>query len=373
MDRCIYIVLALQRYAGSRWAPFFAFVILIWHGSPPFSLAAGQPSDFDVPQVAEINQQILAGWNEYSLKPSGPATDGEWCRRVHLDLIGRIPTFNELKSFLKNRSSKKKLELVNTLLHDDRYTEEYARNWTTIWTNLLIGRNGGNDNNSMISRAGMQEYLRDCFARNKPYDRMVFDLISAEGSNEPGSENFNGAVNFLVNKLDEKAAQATAQTSKIFLGFQVQCTQCHNHPFNDWKQAKFWEMNAFFRQTVALRRFQPGSRDLRLVELTNQDFGGEGGNPSIEAELYYELRNGLLKVAYPVFVDGREINRSGYVSEVNRRQELARLVTLSPYLEQVMVNRVWAHFLGYGFTKPVDDLGAPQCSDPSRPTVVFGC
>ena len=65
-------------------------------------------------------------------------------------------------------------------------------------------------------------------------------------------KSFNGATNFLIEKVNEEnASQATAETTKIFLGLQVQCTQCHNHPFNDWKQQKYWEMNAFFRQTRA--------------------------------------------------------------------------------------------------------------------------
>jgi hypothetical protein len=115
-------------------------------------------------------------------------------------------------------------------------------------------------------------------------------------------------------------------------------------------------MNAFFRQTVALRRFTPGTRDVSYVELNNQDFGGEGGNP-IEAELYYELRNGLLKVAYPVFVNGSEIGKSGFISDVNRRGELAKMIVQSPYMQEAIVNRMWGHFLGYGFTKPVDDVG----------------
>ena len=356
MNHDFHLTLACQHHQWNRYVRFLVLGVLILNMSPLISLAAGKQEDYGVPQVAEINQNILAGWNEYGFKPSGLATDGEWCRRVHLDLIGRIPTVRELKSFLKNRSSKKKTELVQTLLYQERYTEEYARNWTTVWTNLLIGRNGGNDNDSLIDRPGMQKYLRDSFARNKPYDRMVFELVSAEGSSVPGSKGFNGAVNFLVDKLDEKASQATAHTSKIFLGLQIQCTQCHNHPFNDWKQAKFWEMNAFFRQTVTLRSFQTGSRNIDCVELTNQDFGGESGDP-IEAEVYYELRNGLLKVAFPVFVDGKEIGRSGYISDVNRRVELAQLIVNSPYLGQVMVNRLWAHFLGYGFTKPIDDFG----------------
>jgi hypothetical protein len=308
-------------------------------------------------QVETINRQVRALWSDYGIRPSASATDGEWCRRVYLDVIGRIPTVDELQAFLADRSPDKKAKLVQRLLHDESYTEEYARNWTTIWTNILIGRSGGTEDNTLTSREGMQKYLRDSFARDLPYDRLVHDLITATGSTAPGAENFNGAVNFLIMKVnEEKATLATAATARIFLGLQVQCTQCHNHPFNDWKQQKFWEMNAFFRQVRALRRFQPGTRQIAYAELIDEDFPGEGGDPR-EAEIYYELRNAQLEVAFPVFVDGMAIERTGYVSEVNRRRELAKLVRESEYLDQAVVNRYWAHFFGFGFTKPVDDLG----------------
>jgi hypothetical protein len=207
----------------------------------------------------------------------------------------------------------------------------------------------------MISREGMQQYLRRSFLRNKPYDEFVHDLVAANGANKPGEENYNGAVNFLLDNLDEGATPATAKTARIFLGLQVQCTQCHNHPFNDWKQDQFWSLNAFFKQTRALRT-SDGGQQMAVVRLEDEDFAGEGGNPT-EAEIYYELRNGLLKVAYPVFVDGTKINPSGYLEEVNRRDELADLVRQSPYLGKAAVNRMWSHFMGYGFTKPVDDMG----------------
>ncbi|MEZ6076416.1 MAG: DUF1549 domain-containing protein [Pirellulaceae bacterium] len=85
---------------------------------------------------------------------------------------------------------------------------------------------------------------------------MVFELVTATGATKPGEENFNGATNFLAEKVnDENGTLATSATSRIFLGMQVQCTQCHNHPFNQWKQQKFWEFNSFFRQTRALRRY----------------------------------------------------------------------------------------------------------------------
>ena len=319
--------------------------------------AAPVVSDYGIPQVRFINQQIAQVWKDNEMTPAPPASEGEWCRRVHLDVIGRVPSVDELRDFLTSKDADKKAKLVAKLLYDEKYTEEYARNWTSLWTNVLIGRNGGNEQRSLTSRAGLQKYLRDSLARNKPYDKMVYELVTATGSTSPGSENFNGAVNFLVMKVnEEKASLATADTAKVFLGLQVQCTQCHNHPFNDWKQQKFWEMNAFFRQTRALRKFIAGTRDIESAELVNEDFAGEGGDAS-EAEIYYELRNGLSKVAYPVFVDGTEIGRSGYVSEVSRRDELGKLIVQSEFMDKTIANRMWAHFLGYGFTKPIDDLG----------------
>ena len=310
-------------------------------------------------QVGKIDASMVASWADNHIKPSPLEDDVKWCRRVFLDVIGRIPSYDEFAEFAKDKSSDKKLALVNRLLREDRYTEEYANHWSSVWTNILIGRNGGMENRSLTNRSGMQKYLRDCFALNKPYNEMVIELVTATGTTKPGTEGFNGATNFLAMKVNEEnGTQATAAVSRIFLGLQVQCTQCHNHPFNQWKQQKFWEFNAFFRQSRALRRYVAGSttRDVDHAEVVNQDFSGEGRRPE-QAEIYYQLRNGLTKVAYPAFVDGTEIGKSGYVSQVNRRDELGKLMMESPFLDKAIVNRMWAHFLGYGFTKPIDDLG----------------
>jgi len=326
-------------------------------------------SDFGIPQVQKINAEIREHWAEYDISPSPTAEDGKWCRRVYLDLIGRIPTVDELNAYVASRDPERKDKLVRQLLFDERYAEEYSRNWTTIWTNVLIGRSGGTDRNSLTDREGLQLYLRDSFARNKAYDRIVFELLTATGTNKPGMERFNGAVNFLADKVnDEKATLATSATSRIFLGLQVQCTQCHNHPFNEWKQQKFWEFNAFFRQTRMLRRFVPDTRDLDYAELVDEDFEGEFGNAA-DAVTFYELRNGLTAAAYPTFIDGETISsKSGFVEDVVRRRELAAFMLKSEFLAKMAVNRLWAHFLGYGFTKPIDDLGPHN--PPSHPVLL---
>jgi hypothetical protein len=333
---------------------------------PPAAVTPKAAGKNTLPQVALINQQIRLHWESNKLAPSAPATDGEWCRRAFLDVLGRLPRVDELKRFHDDPAPERKTRLVARLLGDD-YVEEYARNWTTLWTNILIGRSGGSERRSLVNREGLQQSLRRAFERDMPYDRMVFELISAKGVSKPGEEGFNGFVNFLAGNLMENGVQATAKTSQIFLGLQIQCTQCHNHPFNDWKQNQFWEMNAFFRQTRALRRFEKG-REVAAIELINQDFSGENNQPE-EAALFYELRNGLSKAAYPVFVDGTKLSSdSGYIADVDRRGEVARLIVGSEYLAQALTNRLWAHFLGYGFTKPIDDMGPHN--PPSHPELL---
>lgn len=308
-------------------------------------------------QVELINAAFERQWKELGLVPSPVEDESKWCRRVFLDLVGRIPTLEEMREFAQDRNSKKRERLVDRLLNDPRYTEEFAEHWATLWSNVLIGRSGGNNRRSLTNREGMGTYLRDCFARNKPYNNMVYELVTATGATKPGEDNFNGATNFLVEKVNEEnGTLATSATSRIFLGMQVQCTQCHNHPFNQWKQQKFWEFNSFFRQARALRRYSDGSRDIDHAELIDEDFAGEGGHPS-EAEVYYSERNGMARVAYPVFIDGTAIDRSGYVGQTNRRQKLGKLMMASEYLDKMLVNRLWAHFMGYAFTKPMDDLG----------------
>jgi len=358
-------------------------------GPKAAALSKTQPAgkktiDYGHAEVALINEAIRKGWTDHDLVPSKPATDGEWCRRVYLDVIGRIPTVDELNDYLGDRKRDKRQRLVDRLLGDE-YTEEYAAHWTTIWTNILIGRTGGRERRSLTDREGMRQYLSEAFRYNKPYDEMAHELITATGSCRPGDEDFNGAANFLADKMGENprdrvqaGVQATAKTSQIFLGMATQCTQCHNHPFNEYKQNQFWELNAFFRQT-RVEILEDGEREF-VGRVVNRDFMGEGGDPK-KAEIYYELRNGKLKVAYPVFVDGtslaslyaergEDFGDSGYLRDINRREELARLILASRQFDRAIVNRMWAHFLGYGFTKPIDDIG-PHNS-PSHPELLDG-
>ncbi len=327
--------------------------------------SGGSPRIRDADVVALIDRLIRRRWQEEQVPVAQDASQSTWCRRVYLDLLGRLPTVEELRQFEQAPGPlpQKKRRLVQQLLYGEGYREQWAANWAGVWTVWLIGRTDG-PMGRRVYRAGLQEYLYQALLENKPYDQLCAELLTATGSNRPGQPDYSGAVNFLLKHLDAKAVTATAQTARVFLGTQVQCTQCHNHPFNQWKQSQFWGLNAFFRQARVQRGQARG-----VYRLVDRDFPGEGAQPHWDqAEVYYELRNGLLKVAYPTFLDGRRIDPAGRIEQVHRRRELARLVVSSPLFGQAAVNRLWAAFLGYGFTRPVDDLGPHN--PPSHPELL---
>ena len=288
--------------------------------------------------VAFVNARLENGWDEGDVKPSPTADDAEWIRRVSLDLLGHIPPPADVEAFLRDRTPRdvKRAALVDRLLDDPGY----VRNWTTIWTNLLIGRS----ETQRVNRAALERFLRRSFARNRPWSEMVVDLVAAEGDDQ-----HNGATNFLLAHLNNQAVPATAITSRLFLGVQMQCTQCHNHPFYGAKQSQFWQFNSFFHQTRRVSRRQRDPRTGRM-ETVSLLVSRPVGGPT-----YFETRQGVLKAVYPRFA-GKSIDPG---AQVNRREALARLMVSGekPLVAQAMVNRMWAHFFGYGFTRPIDDMG----------------
>ena len=307
-----------------------------------------------------INTQFTSTWKANGVTPAAAASDSEWCRRTYLRLLGRIPTVDELEAFTRDRNPDRRSKLVQALLHSELYGEEFARHWGTVWTNILIGRTTGTSPSEVVSREGLQQYLTSAFQKKVPFDRLIAELLTAEGSAKPGTADFNGAVNFLLAGFEEDATVATSRVSRLFLGLNLQCAQCHNHPTNDWDQRDYWALNAFLRQMAVEKR---GS-ETRLVD---RDLVAKKGDAR-EAEVYYQTPAGIMKVAYPRFIDGTEISHAGELSEVNRRQKLAELVTHSPQMPRALANRVWAQFFGYAFTQPVDDIG--RGNQPSQPEVL---
>ncbi len=304
--------------------------------------------------LSGISHELSKQWKEQGVSPSEYATDLEWVRRVYLRLIGRVPTTNELTPFLEKEITPEAREaLVNRLLYSSQYTEEYLQHWSNLWTNTLIGRHGGTGRDR-ANREGLAKYLYDSLQVNKPYHQIVEQLISATGDSNPDSPDFNGAVNFLLASVDDKdTTLATTRTTNIFLGQKLQCAQCHNHPSSDIGQNQFWEMDAYFSQIHITRAGQGKQAGYRL---SNKDFKGVE-TPDGDAGNYFEQSNGVVRLAFPAFLGHAESTASGALKDFDRRTRLASLVSQSPLLERTLVNRLWSHFFGYGFTTEVDDMG----------------
>lgn len=309
--------------------------------------AAEVSAGVEVPLGEFIDQQIRQGWQDNEIEQSAAATDDEWVRRIYLDLLGRIPTMEEARKFLADESPRKRSVLIEELLEH----EDYVRNFTTIWSNNCISRKRRRPNQDPpVSRTGMEKFFREAFAKNRPWNEVVVDIVTASGHYEE-----NGAVNYTLAQMEmeDDAVQLTAMTARLFLGVQVQCTQCHNHPFNKWQQDQFWQYNSFFRQVDKIDHQKLDPNTGRMVddysEVVWQEFSGP---------VYYEKRSGVMQVAFPRFL-GHEVDPG---IGVDRRAEFAKLLSKSddgtaPLIAQSMVNRTWSHFFGHGFTRPVDDMG----------------
>ncbi|MDC0273352.1 DUF1549 and DUF1553 domain-containing protein, partial [Planctomycetaceae bacterium] len=284
-----------------------------------------------------VNTELRSSWDANQIVPSPQADDAEWLRRVHLDLIGQIPTVDEASRFLASKDALKREKLVETLLQ----RSEYITNWSTIWANLMVGRTP----DRAEYREALTKFLRDSFRENRPWDKIVASVISAEGSTQD-----NLASGFLLAHVNNQAVPATAIASRLFLGTNVQCTQCHDHPFNDSKQNQFWELNSFFKQTakVVERHRDPTTGNmLQTVSLVTK--------PDADGPTFFENRQGRVQPAFPIY-NGVKINDD---ASTNRRVELAKLLSAGekPQIAEAFVNRAWKHFFGFGFTNPVDDMG----------------
>ncbi len=294
---------------------------------------AHSPLDDDV-VVSKIDQMIRTSWDENHVSPASVADDHEWVRRSYLSLTGRIPTLEEATNYTETSVRNKKSALIRQLVSDPRTAE----NLSVVWTNLLIGRS----NPRQVDEESLFRFLFDRFSTNHSWMETVGELIAAEGRSDQ-----NGATNFLLAHLNDQATPATAVTARLFLGRQVHCTQCHDHPFaKERRQEEFWSLNAFFKQ--ASREIVQTAREAKGKEIWSlQDSGSPGMT-------FFENRRGQQQAVMPEFA-----GHAVMTSVRSRRSELVQILAADSehQVARAMVNRTWAMFFGYGFTNPIDDIG----------------
>jgi hypothetical protein len=292
--------------------------------------AAAKPANFRPNNY--IDEKISKKWQELGIEHAEDCTDLEFLRRVSLDLIGALPTPEEVRLFLGDKQPDKRARLVSQLM--DR--PEFVDFWTLKWGDLLrINRNQLNEKGMWSFR----NWLHDCLRDRRPTDAMVRDIITAEGSTFT-----DGPANFY--RTGNSAADWAETTAQVFLGVRMQCAKCHHHPFEKWSQDDYNGMAAFFSQ---------------LGTKNSDEFGIFGQERVIFLKPGEQGRRG--RGAKPL--DGKECDDAD-----DRRRLLADWMTApeNHFFARNLVNRCWSYLMGRGLVEPIDDMRATN--PPSIPELL---
>ncbi|WP_162130550.1 DUF1549 and DUF1553 domain-containing protein [Schlesneria paludicola] len=279
-----------------------------------------------------IDEQFQRDWKQQGIVPAPLTNDSEFVRRAFLDLIGRIPSVAEVREFLDDPTPDKRPYLVEELLQRGAFANHLANTFRDL---MLAGTTAPE---TRALAPSLEIWLKLRFTANMPYDQVVSELLTAP-LDRPAIPRAPTPLAF-YQAAEFKPEQLAANASRVFMGIQVQCAQCHDHPFAEWKQPQFWSFAAFFK---------------------NVSPQGTDGQAMMQSDDIDGIKIPGKDVLVPaLFLDGSPPVRD---SKDNRRAMLAHWVTspTNPYFAKAAVNRVWGSYLGRGFVQPLDDL------DPSHP------
>jgi hypothetical protein len=327
-----------------------------------FAVSAARAEDRPLRQL--IDAEVTAAWQAQQIKPAPRADDAAFLRRLHLDLHGTIPTYEEAKQFLADADASKRQKLIDRLLDDPRFAGQQAN----VWDLVLFGRNPPNGD-ATRKRDGFKKWLADKFAKNEPYDRWARDLLLAE---QGGSELF-------YVQFRGQPEEAAVAVSRVFLGTQLQCARCHDHPFEAWTQRDFYGMAGFFVRLVVVEEGADGKRRYKVGEKSTGEvlFTGAARDqkPGQKGEpIRPKFLGGAALEEPPTPKDFKEPElktpKDVKPPLFSRKEKLAAWVTSAenPYFPRAGANRVWAQFMGRGLVHPVDDLG--EASKASHPQLL---
>ncbi len=314
------------------------------------------------------NRMLHDAWTKAGVVPSPRADDATFLRRVYIDLAGTLPPPEEIERFLADASEGKRAKVVETLLA----SPAYAEHWMNYWDDVLMGREvKGKD----VDRGAFRAWLRAELAKNTPWDKLVYDLMTATGQNSQGGDRMkvamgmpvadpepegekdagaavNGAVNWTLRHVDAPADLA-GNASRIFLGVQIQCAQCHDHKTEKWKQTDFQKFSAATLHLSVEAIDKGKTAGIRRVSLVDAPrvFPRIGKTPDLAP----------IAKSQATALDGTSLEKAQ-----DTRKALASWMVQAknPWFAKAFVNRMWGHFMGRGFIDPVDDVR------PSNPAVV---
>lgn len=349
-------------------------------------LAASSLRSDESAAVARIDQLVLEGLKKEGVEPNADTSDETFVRRVHLDLIGRIPTKAETLAFLESEEAGKRADLVDALVGSDGYVS-HTYNWFADLLRMRTAISG----NGQSAGAGLayERWIKTAIRENRPYDELVRDLVTASGNSWE-----NPAIGYYLRDYN-MPLDNLAITTQVFLGTQIVCAQCHNHPFDSWTQMDYYRLAAFTygmsganghpvqqaafdllkeqrKQATQAKGKGNGGRK----EAANRYAGELGALRKAASEIFFPVRyNNVratdrllrlphdyqyddanpLSVVKPMTLFGGEAVLEGGSHPIDAFGEWL-VSPENPRFTKVIANRLWKRAFGVGLVEPVDDF-----------------
>jgi len=297
---------------------------------------------YERPKLAETNfidQLVHDKLHKLRIFPSGLCSDQEFLRRASLDIVGLVPTSQEVVAFVADANPKKREALVDRLLDRKEFTEM----WVMKWAELLQMHSTENNEGAYYKNVLLyNNWLADRIGKNVPMNKIVYELLSSQG----GTIN-NPPTNYF--QMEKETLKVTENVAQVFMGMRLQCAQCHNHPFDRWTLNDYYGFEAFFTQIG-----RKATDDPRETIVFNSK-GGEAKHP---------VTNAAVK---PKFLGGTEPDMK---PGDDRREVMAKWLASpeNPFFARNLANITWAHFFGVGIIEPVDDVRVSN--PPSNPELL---
>ncbi|MEN8871543.1 MAG: DUF1549 domain-containing protein [Akkermansiaceae bacterium] len=355
--------------------------------SIPAVLAKPLPLDVVRNTARDLDEVMIASQKAEGIKPNPVVDDSTFVRRSYLNIIGRLPTHDEARSFLESDKKEKRTKLIDSLIESPGFNSHIFN----FWTDLLRVKT-----NSEHNGLGWHVWLKDAVANNMPYDKMVKEMLAAEGHVAE-----NPAVGYYLRDRG-MLLDNVSNTVQVFLGQQIGCAQCHDHPFDETTQMEYYQLAAFLGGTdyrfdggrekiMEAIGFDPNKRPKKAFKnMTNEErrkfalqakkakekaMAKKGEARAIGQVFRYHNRNALtdnttreLKLPADYQYDDGEagdVVKPGFlfgldtkdVKPEQRREYFAKWVTSpkNPYFTKVIANRMWKYAFGYGLVANPDD------------------
>ena len=349
MKRLGRLVVAAAWLGAAVWSPLAAN-----SDQPP---AVAQPASIpadderDALRLAEkIDDFVARRWNTDKATPTATVDDAAFMRRVSLDIAGKIPAVADLHEFLEDSAPDKRRQLVERLLDSPAYIMHFSNVWRAV---LLPEADSNLEVRILVP--GFEAWLRKQLSANVGFDTLVREILTVPVDPRLAGNLFQPQaevtpVGFYQAK-QLKPENLAAGTARMFLGVRIECAQCHDHPFDDWKREQFWGYAAFF---AGVERDQAAAQG--ALDAIRELFGSRE-----------VLIPGTDKKVVPTYLDGQSPQLKFRDSP---RNVLADWMISggNSYFSRAAVNRVWGHFFGIGIVNPVDDFTADN--PPSHPELL---